>query len=369
MATIIARKRKKGTVYRADIRIKRQGKVVYQESRSFDRKVLAKDWAMRRELELQEPGAIERARHGGVTVGRLIERYAEEFGQNFGRSKRKHLEFMRGFPLAEKDALELQPSDLVAHVRERGQGIVPNRGTKVKPATINQDLIWLRVVYRTARTAWGIPLDPRIVDDASDICRRERLIGRPDSRDRRPTLEELDLILDEVQRRKKRQIPLDEMILFAVFSSRRAGEITRLMREDLDKKNKRILVRNMKHPTAKVGNNRWVYLTDEALAVLERQPENEDGRFFSFKDKSALARYQEVCDKVGVKGLTFHDLRHECISWLFEQGMDIPRVASISGHQTWSSLQRYTHLSQHEPFDKYDGWKWRPKPATAAPNS
>jgi site-specific recombinase XerD len=29
---------------------------------------------------------------------------------------------------------------------------------------------------------------------------------------------------------------------------------------------------------------------------------------------------------------------------LFEAGLDIPRVAMISGHQSWATLKRYTHL-------------------------
>ncbi|MDV2081080.1 hypothetical protein [Marinobacter xestospongiae] len=88
MATITSRTRKNGTKsYRAEIKLRRKGTVVYQESLTLDRKALAKDWAARRELELQEPGVIDKVRHRGVTVGSLIERYQKEFGDNFGRSK------------------------------------------------------------------------------------------------------------------------------------------------------------------------------------------------------------------------------------------------------------------------------------------
>jgi integrase len=56
--------------------------------------------------------------------------------------------------------------------------------------------------------------------------------------------------------------------------------------------------------------------------------------------------------------LHFHDLRHEGISRLFEAGWDIPHVALVSGHRSWSSLQRYAHIRQRD--DKYAGWRWRP---------
>lgn len=52
------------------------------------------------------------------------------------------------------------------------------------------------------------------------------------------------------------------------------------------------------------------------------------------------------------------DLRHEGVSRLFEMGMNIPHAAAVSGHRSWTSLKRYTHLRDHG--DKYAGWKWLP---------
>ena len=44
--------------------------------------------------------------------------------------------------------------------------------------------------------------------------------------------------------------------------------------------------------------------------------------------------------------LKFHDLRHESISRLFEAGMSIPQVMSISGHKTAGQLFRYIQIQQ-----------------------
>ena len=147
MASITTRKRSDGSkAYRADVRVKRNGKVVYQESRTFDRKTLARDWSARRELELQEPGALLRIQHRGVTVEDLIDRYLDEFGHSFGRSKRHHLEYLRTFDLAERDAIELTAQEIVAHVIERAR---PDAGgRRVQPQTINNDLIWLGLQNR-----------------------------------------------------------------------------------------------------------------------------------------------------------------------------------------------------------------------------
>jgi integrase len=68
--------------------------------------------------------------------------------------------------------------------------------------------------------------------------------------------------------------------------------------------------------------------------------------------------FTRACQLLGIIDLHFHDLRHEGISRLFEMGKTIPQVAAVSGHRSWSSLQRYTHLRQ--TGDKYVNWKWLP---------
>ena len=54
--------------------------------------------------------------------------------------------------------------------------------------------------------------------------------------------------------------------------------------------------------------------------------------------------FERVCKAAGIEGLTFHDLRHEATSRLFEKGLGLMEVASITGHKTMQMLKRYTHL-------------------------
>ncbi len=49
-----------------------------------------------------------------------------------------------------------------------------------------------------------------------------------------------------------------------------------------------------------------------------------------------------VIGKTGIQGLTFHDLRHEAISRLFEDtDLDVMEIRAISGHKTLQMLARY----------------------------
>ena len=76
IATIRTRKKADGIPsYLVQIRISRDKTTVYQESQVFARKQVAQPWAKRRETELSEPGAIERAKRQGLTVRHMIERY------------------------------------------------------------------------------------------------------------------------------------------------------------------------------------------------------------------------------------------------------------------------------------------------------
>ena len=50
--------------------------------------------------------------------------------------------------------------------------------------------------------------------------------------------------------------------------------------------------------------------------------------------------------------ITLHDLRLEGISRLFEAGLTIPEVSLISGHTSWESLKRYTHIQPKHVLEK-----------------
>jgi len=91
LATIRARKKADGTVsYTVQIRLKKKGALVYQESQTFARKQAAQAWAKRRETELAEPGAIERANRGGHAVKDMIDRslVEAEKARPLGNTKR-----------------------------------------------------------------------------------------------------------------------------------------------------------------------------------------------------------------------------------------------------------------------------------------
>ena len=354
MATITSRKRKDGMRYTVVIRLKRNGKVVHSETETFNKKSLAKEWAARRETELKLPGALEQARYEDVTLKQVLEWYRDDFDgeSKFGRTKLGHINFLISHPtFSELDAINLRSGQLVAHIAER-------RRQGVSASTANNDIIWLRNAFRAIRITRDVPLDLQVIDDASFLCRKEKLVAKSSQRSRRPSLNELEALLNYFSGRDGRAtIPMVEITLFALFSSRRQEEICRIQWADLDKENRRVLVRNTKHPREKTDT--WVFLTEAAWQVIQRQPKTAN-KIFPYNGKSISAAFTRACHFLEIDDLRFHDLRHECASWLFEMGWDIPRVSGVTGHKSWSSLQRYTHLRDLGIKDKYTGWNWLP---------
>lgn len=111
----------------------------------------------------------------------------------------------------------------------------------------------------------------------------------------------------------------------------------------------------MKHPSDKKGNHVYCELPPEALAIIKSMPRIKLEIFPDTTDAISAA-FTSACKFLEIKDPRFHDLRHEGISRLFEMGRTIPQVAAVSGHRSWSSLKRYTHIRQSK--NKYANWKW-----------
>ncbi|MDY0148210.1 MAG: hypothetical protein RBR56_09180, partial [Halothiobacillus sp.] len=260
---------------------------MYSESKTFDKRALAKEWAARREEALRnDPGAMYREQHRDITIGDLIDRYVTEREEidALGRSKAAHIKMLRSMPLAQLKALELTPQQVVAHVRDR-------RLSGTGGATVSNDLIWLRVIFRYARAAIGVPVDVHVLDDAAITARSERLTGRSKRRKRRPTSEELVMIGDWFRRPNPRGTSREVMYLlmwFAIYSCRRIGEICSLRLDDFDRDHGVWLVRDVKNPGGSSGNDLEMMVPDRLLPVIDaaiQYVSRDDNRLFRSEER------------------------------------------------------------------------------------
>lgn len=354
MASVTVRRTKNGVnKYTFQIRITKNGKQVYTESKTFTSKEIGSNWAKQRELELETPGAIEETKKEDPTLASVIDRYIDESKQPIKKTKKQVLTTIKKSYIGEKLCSEIDSQTLVQYAQS----------FEVQPQTVNNYLSHLASVISIAKPAWNYPLSMQAMDDARKVAKKLGLTTRSRSRARRPTLDELDRLLNHFttyemkNAHKKLWFPMRDLILFAIFSTRRQAEIFRITWEDLHEANSTILVRDMKNPGATIANDVQAELPNRALQIiLKRKTKSSAGIIFPYDGKSVGDNFRDACKILGIKNLRFHDLRHEGISCLFEMGRTIPQAASVSGHLSWQSLQRYTHLKQIG--DKYAGWKW-----------
>jgi len=187
MATIKARRQATGSIRYTAIVRKRVGKtIVHRDARTFTHRSAALSWAKHREVALENPAALAERQHATVTLAELIRWYIDTFAtlSRWQRSKQTHLEFLERHALGKTYALHLTAAALIDHVRSRRAG-------GAGPATAANDLIWLGVVLRAAKSVKELPVTPEVVQEARNACRELRLIGKPRRRARRPTPEEL----------------------------------------------------------------------------------------------------------------------------------------------------------------------------------
>ncbi|MEX2150284.1 MAG: tyrosine-type recombinase/integrase [Steroidobacteraceae bacterium] len=340
MPTIKARKKANGsTRYTAIVRIRRGTTVLHQESRTFTHRTAAQSWARHREVALEEPAALTRQRHGAPTLAELIRWYIDTFEtiSRWQRSKQTHLEFLERHSPGKLEALTLTSADLIRHVQSR-------RAEGGGPATVLNDLIWIGVVLRAAKSVKELPVRPEIVLQARIACRELRLVGKSRRRTRRPTADELERLRKHFRSRDRRAtIPMQAIMDFAIASARRESEICQPVWRDNDEANRTGLVRDAKHPTDKEGNHRRFKYTPEAWALVTAQPQTSD-YIFPYDPKSVGTTFTRACKLLGIQDLRFHDLRHEATSRLFERGYQIHEVAQFTLHDSWNELKRYTNL-------------------------
>lgn len=350
VGTILERKRKDGsTGYHAQIVVKRDGKI-HRETKTFDRRPAATAWLRKREKELQQPGALEASKLSDPPLAEVIDRYVRETRRTYGRTKEQVLRSIKTYDLASKPCSEVTSAEIVAFARDLSIGR--------QPQTVGNYLAHLSSIFAIARPAWGYPLDAAEMAAAQVVLKRLGLTSKSRSRDRRPTLAELDKLMEhfgEVRRRRPSSLPMQGIIAFAIFSTRRQEEIIRITWADLDEDGSRVLVRDMKNPGEKIGNDVWCELVPEALAIIRALPRS-DVRIWPYTTDAVSAAFTRSCAFLGIEDLHFHDLRREGVSRLFEMGRSIPQVASVSGHRSWSSLQIYTNLKQ--TGDRYKDWPW-----------
>lgn len=331
---------KRGDKVRAIIRRKGQPTT----SRSFPNKTQAQRWARQVEEKMDRHDWHDPSLLSDWSVGQLIKTYRGSV--DLGKSESSCLNnidrYCSEFSLATFDSIKI-----MQFIRDRAE-------EEAKPATIQMDLIFMQKILKYAASHLNIPARIEEVAKAKEIMKPQGLIGSPEERTRRPTQHELDILKKYYTSPKYRRVAKNDMwglIEFAIASAFRLGEICRIRWQDFDVENQTILIRDRKHPVKL--RDTVVPLVGDAFTLIENREETGE-LIFPINKRSVSSTFPRHCQKLGIVDLRFHDFRHEGISRLFEHGLDIAQIATISGHLDWKSLKRYVQLKPESIIAKYN---------------
>lgn len=161
MGTIVKRVNPSGkVVYRAQIKINRQGYPSFSESKTFSKKSLANAWLGKREAEIERNPDIlwgEKKQQLCPTLQQASKRYLSEMSeQQYSVNKRSVIKLLGERMLGKIRLDRLKRSDFAEYAMMRQRGL-PEMGLKpVKPSTINGDLQYLRTILKHAHFVWGL---------------------------------------------------------------------------------------------------------------------------------------------------------------------------------------------------------------------
>jgi integrase len=344
-------------------------------SRTFDLKTDAEAWAREVERAAQrgDIAALEQQAQR-TTLAEVLDRYEAD--------RLPHLRGQAGAASRLRRIREQFGGHFLANVR--GVDIAAWRdamlASGLAAGTALRHLGVLSALFSFAEKDLGIPLP------AGNPCRSVRKPASGKGRDRR-------LRPGEYEALQADRPDLLAFVILAVETSMRRSEICGLQWERVS------LTRHTASlPDTKNGESRTVALSSVAVAALQSLPRRIDGRMFGWvhadgfslafrrhriaaRKAHVLARLREAlaADELPadaleseiralvykhrqpsprtaalfeqidasdpfLKNLRFHDLRHEAASRLFEKGLGIMEVASMTGHKSLSMLKRYTHI-------------------------
>lgn len=339
MATIV--KQKSG---RWRVQVRRKGRYLGE---TFTLRKDAEAWARRVERELDlglKP--VSRKVEGIQTFGELIDLHVSDMksvGKAPGRSKAFSMDSLKK-QLGKIRLANLDRQTLIDFGKARAK-------SGAGPMTLGIDLGYIRTLLAHGAAVHGLPYSPEPVDLARNALRMLGLVGKGQERDRRPTREEIERLIEYFRGLNGLTIPMGRIVKFAIATAMRQEEISRVTWEDLDHRHKMLLIRDRKDPRNKRGNHQNIPLLDvsgyDAWLLTEEQAKHlghRAGRIFPYNSRSVGTAFRRACRQLAIEDLHFHDLRHEATSRLFEAEYEIPEVSLVTGHKDWKMLRRYTHI-------------------------
>jgi integrase len=263
---------------------------------------------------------VDRSHAEQTTLADILERYRNTVttlkrGQ---KQEQSRISVVLAHPIVRQALATLRAGDFAVYRDDRLQ--------QVSDTTVNKELNLFAHVIDTARREWSIHIENPV-----------RLIKRPKCNrawDRRLDPGEGGGLVAAAKLSGSAKI-----IEFALETAMRRGELVGMRWTHVDFANRVLHI-----PVTETDTPRYIPFSSKAVEILRGLPRRIEGRVFGVRSQRITQAFERACLRAGIVDLTFHDLRHEAASRLFDRGLNPMQVAAITSHKTLQMLKRYTHL-------------------------
>lgn len=280
-----------------------------------------------------EAKAVLEVRKGEIRTGKfhlkeekriLFEKFADEYMEYAKANKKswgrdeislKHLiPHFKGMSLS-----KINPKHIEDYKRKRLD--------RVKPATINRELTLLKFMFSLAKKWKYASENP--VKEIKFFQERQYLM-------RILNKEEIKRLITVASN------PLKAIIILALNTAMRKGEILNLRWPDVDfadcyiyiKESKSNVMRKIPMNTIVVATLKNIKRESDYVFPGPRNRKQYSDIFYPFK---------QACENASIKDMRFHDLRHTAATIMVMGGIDLVTVSKILGHSDIQMTMRYAH--------------------------
>jgi len=360
MATIIPKRGKRGITYQAQVR--RKGHP--DQFKTFKRLSDARRWAQRVETDIERGEFVSDRAAQRTLLSELALRYTNrwpmtdehgepllnkdgspvlggntEFEDLGERDRAKTVAKLSWWVEALGDpSLARLDGPMIREALDRLRaGGGPSR-RPVKPGTANR----YRAALRQALT-YGVQRGTIKANPAAGPGWKN---GAETQRTRHLDADERRRLLEAAERSTDRR--LYPLVLLALASGGRQGELLSLRWSDLDVERSRVQYRGEE---TKNGEPRGVGVSPAVLAVLRERLVRHVRSDYVFADSNGVPRYpraawERALREAKIEDFVFHDCRHTFASALAKDGATLRELAEALGHRTLQMVLRYSHLTE-----------------------
>lgn len=299
----------------------------------------AKEFVQRTEASMKEGRYFKHSESKKHTLGDLIDRYIKNILPNKPKSQVKQTAQLQWWKnkIGHHLLIDVTPA-LIAEQRDCLSNEMTIRGDVRSPSTVVRYLAALSHAFSVAVKEWGW------LDDSP--MRKVVKPKEPRGRVRFLDEEERIRLLEACKNNSNPYLFL--IVVLALSTGMRQGEILNLTWRDIDLEEKRIILQETKN-----GERRVIPLVGFALELLKeysRKRRMDTLLLFPAKrcKKPLKIRFawEQALKAASLEDFRFHDLRHTFASYLAMNKATLTELRILLGHKSPTMTARYSHLSE-----------------------